>query len=59
MNILNRLSVFCGSSSGTDPIFNEEAFKLGQVLAGRRIGLVYSGTNVGLMKEEILIAIAF
>lgn len=49
MSILKRISVFCGSSPGYFPKFREEAFRLGQVLADRKIGLVYGGTNVGLM----------
>lgn len=47
--IMKRISVFCGSSFGTNPIFEEYAYKLGQVLAQNGIGLVYGGANVGLM----------
>ena len=50
MSILKRISVFCGSSSGTDPIYESQAFTLGRVLAARKIGLVFGGTRVGLMK---------
>lgn len=50
MSSLKRLLVFCGSSSGIDPTYEELAFRLGQILASREIGLVYGGTNVGLMK---------
>jgi len=46
---MKRISVFCGSSFGTDPIFEEYAYRLGQVLAQKSIGLVYGGANVGLM----------
>ncbi|MEL6484084.1 MAG: TIGR00730 family Rossman fold protein [Bacteroidota bacterium] len=46
---MKRLAVFCGSSSGTEPIFEKEAQTLGQTLAKENIELVYGGANVGLM----------
>lgn len=48
---MKRISVFCGSSSGTNDIYEKHAFRLGQTLAERQIGLVYGGTNVGLMNS--------
>jgi len=47
--IMKRVSVFCGSSFGTNPLFEENAYQLGQTLAKKGIGLVYGGANVGLM----------
>ncbi len=46
---MKRITVFCGSSFGTDEIYEKQAFKLGETLADRKIGLVYGGANVGLM----------
>lgn len=46
---MKRITVFCGSSFGTDEIYEKQAFKLGVTLAERKIGLVYGGANVGLM----------
>ncbi|MFN7119992.1 MAG: TIGR00730 family Rossman fold protein [Saprospiraceae bacterium] len=46
---MNNITVFCGSSLGTDPVFAEQAYLLGQTLAQRQIGLVYGGAKVGLM----------
>jgi len=46
---MQRLCVFCGSSSGHDPAYASAAAQLGRVLAGRGIGLVYGGGRVGLM----------
>jgi uncharacterized protein (TIGR00730 family) len=46
---MKRITVFCGSSSGTENIFAEQAFLLGQYLATNQIGLVYGGAKVGLM----------
>lgn len=46
---MKRVTVFCGSSFGTDDIYKTQAALLGQALAEQSIGLVYGGANVGLM----------
>ncbi len=46
---MKRVCVFCGSSSGKDPIYKENAERLGQILAQESIELVYGGGDVGLM----------
>lgn len=46
---MKNLSVFCGSSSGTDPLLIDTARQLGVHLASSRIGLIYGGARVGLM----------
>lgn len=46
---LGAVAVYCGSSPGADPAFAEAAEKLGQLLARRRIRVVYGGGHVGLM----------
>ena len=46
---MKRVTVFCGSNLGTDVVFKEQAFALGQSLAMEKIGLVYGGANIGLM----------
>lgn len=46
---MKRITVFCGSSSGTETIYQEQADTLGKTLAQRNIGLVYGGAKVGLM----------
>ncbi|MBI3520901.1 MAG: TIGR00730 family Rossman fold protein [Bacteroidetes bacterium] len=46
---MKRLTVFCGSSAGTDPIVYLQATLLGQTLAKNNIELVYGGAKVGLM----------
>jgi len=48
---MKRICVFCGSSSGADKIFAEQACLLGKTLAQKNIGLVYGGSNIGLMRE--------
>lgn len=47
---MKNITVFCGSSFGSDPIFEEQATLLGQTLAKQNIQLVYGGSNTGLMK---------
>ena len=46
---MKRITVFCGSSIGTDDAFEKQAYLLGQSLAKLKIGLVYGGANIGLM----------
>ncbi|MFM7872615.1 MAG: TIGR00730 family Rossman fold protein, partial [Actinomycetota bacterium] len=44
-----NVCVYCGSSSGGEPVFADRARTLGSRLAQRDIGLVYGGGRVGLM----------
>ncbi len=46
---MKRICVFCGSNAGSNPIYRDEAEKLGRLLAARGIELVYGGGNIGLM----------
>ena len=46
---MKRVSIFCGSSLGTDEVFQKQACLLGETLADQKIGLVYGGANIGLM----------
>ncbi|WP_334126793.1 TIGR00730 family Rossman fold protein [Empedobacter brevis] len=46
---MKRLTVFCGSSNGSNKVFINEAYKLGKKLVENEIELVYGGANVGLM----------
>ena len=41
--------VLCGSNDGRDPAYADAARRLGEVLARRRIKVVYGGAQVGLM----------
>lgn len=49
MGEMKRICVFCGSSKGNDPVYLEAAYKIGKILAGKKIEMVYGGGNVGLM----------
>jgi uncharacterized protein (TIGR00730 family) len=46
---LKRLCVFCGSSSGLQPIYAQAAAQLGHQLAKSHVVLVFGGGCVGLM----------
>lgn len=46
---MKRICVYCASSSKIDPIYFEEARKLGKIFAENNIELVYGGGSVGLM----------
>ena len=46
---MKRVCVFCGSSNGFRPGYQEIARALGKELVRREIGLVYGGGNIGLM----------
>ncbi|HXO01866.1 MAG TPA: TIGR00730 family Rossman fold protein [Stellaceae bacterium] len=49
LNKVQRLCVYCGSASGTDPRYREAASELGAGLAARGIQLIYGGGRNGLM----------
>jgi hypothetical protein len=46
---MDRICVYCGSSTGSRDAYAEEAAHFGRTLAGRDLGLVYGGGDVGLM----------
>ncbi|MFA9200869.1 MAG: TIGR00730 family Rossman fold protein [Cypionkella sp.] len=46
---MNRLAVYCGSASPSDPRYLELAREVGRTLAQRGIGVVYGGGRLGLM----------
>lgn len=46
---LNSIAIFCGSSSGKNEIYTQQAFDTGKKLAELGIHLIYGGSNAGLM----------
>jgi uncharacterized protein (TIGR00730 family) len=46
---LSNVCVYCGSSSGNQPVYAELARGLARALVERGIGLVYGGGRVGIM----------
>jgi len=49
MSKINAVCVYCGSNTGTEPIFGETAGQFGKILAENDVRLVYGGGSVGLM----------
>lgn len=49
MKKIKSVSVFCGSSFGTDPLFRAKSVALGKLLAEENITLVFGGSKLGLM----------
>lgn len=47
---MKQICVFCGSSMGNQPSYRNAAVQLGLVMAEQKMGLVYGGANVGIMK---------
>ena len=46
---MDRVCVFCGSSTGFHPVYEKSARDLGERLATEGIDLVYGGGSIGLM----------
>jgi uncharacterized protein (TIGR00730 family) len=46
---MNRIAVYCGSATPSDPVYIETARRVGESLAKRGIGVVYGGGRLGLM----------
>lgn len=46
---IKRVCVYCGSSTGKNPLFAQEGRNLGKKLASNNIELVYGGGSIGLM----------
>ncbi|MEK7819808.1 MAG: TIGR00730 family Rossman fold protein, partial [Pseudomonadota bacterium] len=49
MSTIRSVCVFCGSKMGDDPAWAKAAERLGVLLAGQGIRLVYGGGRIGLM----------
>ncbi|MDT0688293.1 TIGR00730 family Rossman fold protein [Salegentibacter sp. F188] len=48
---MKSIAVFCGSSDGNDDIILQEAYRLGEILAKKKIKLIYGGSQLGLMGQ--------
>lgn len=49
MNILRSVCVYCGSSTGVNPIYMQDAIDLMQIFLANEIKLINGGGNIGLM----------
>ncbi len=48
--MIRNIAVFCASADGSRSLYRAAAEELGRTLAARSIGLIYGGSNIGLMK---------
>ena len=46
---MKKIAIFCGASSGFDPIYTTKAKELGNLLVKNNIGMVFGGGKVGMM----------
>ena len=46
---MKKITIFCGSNSGNDPVYGESCEKVAQLLISKNIELVYGGGRLGLM----------
>ncbi len=46
---MKKITVFCGSSSGQDDAFTNQAYALGKYMGENSIDLIYGGAKIGLM----------
>ncbi|WP_042479255.1 LOG family protein [Bacillus ndiopicus] len=46
-----NIAVYCGSQMGKSEVYKEAAAQLGEVLANAGHGIVYGGSNIGLMGQ--------
>jgi uncharacterized protein (TIGR00730 family) len=49
VNNVKRLAVYCGSASGTQPVFADATRATAAAMVGRGVDLVYGGGRLGLM----------
>ena len=49
MTSMQRLAIYCGSATPSDPRYMELAVEVGRTLANNGIGVVYGGGRLGLM----------
>lgn len=45
------IAIYCGSRSGNNPIYSDQAIALAQQLAQQGFGIVYGGASIGLMGQ--------
>jgi len=50
MHKIKSICVYCGSSPGSSPEYQNAAMELGRLLAQESIQLIYGGSSVGIMR---------
>ena len=46
---MKKIAIFCGASIGFNPVYAEQARKMGEFLAGKGIGIIFGGGKFGMM----------
>ncbi len=46
---MKSIVVFCASSPGVNPVYQESAYGVGKFLAGKNIEIIFGGSHLGLM----------
>ena len=46
---MKQLCIFCGSSKGNDPIYEDTAWELAEIMVNQGLNLVYGGGSIGIM----------
>lgn len=46
---IKNITIFCGSRTGNAPIYEEQAYALGELLAEKGIRIIFGGGAIGLM----------
>ena len=46
---MKKIAVFCGASIGFNPIYKDDALRVGAYFGKHKIGLVYGGGKIGMM----------
>jgi uncharacterized protein (TIGR00730 family) len=49
MSVLRSVCVYCGSSTGSNPVYREDAIRLAQIFVSPNIRLINGGGNIGIM----------
>ena len=49
MPLINAICVFCGANTGNDPVYENAAQSVGEMIARHHIRLVYGGGKIGMM----------
>lgn len=47
--MINKLAIFCGSKKGNNALYEQDAVALAEILAQKKIELIYGGGRTGLM----------
>ena len=47
--MINKMAIFCGSKKGKNSLYEQQAIELAEILAAKKVELIYGGGKNGLM----------